>query len=59
MYLFLRVACALDDLPEVEELVVLDLAVVVVVNGIEELLGRDFSKILRPMLYRLVLLNSF
>ena len=51
---------SLDDLPEINELIVLDLAIVVIVNSVEELLCRNFTKEkLRPMLHCFILIDCF
>lgn len=63
-YLFFNfifgVSRTFNNTPEVNELIILDLTIVIVVNSVEELLRRNLSeKKLRPMLHCFILINSF
>ena len=55
--LLLGVTGALDDLPEGDEFVDTDHAVVVDVDGVEELTGRDLAKRVLPVVQRLLLVD--
>ena len=55
----LGVACALDYPPEIHELIILDLAVVVVVHSVEKRVGLQFPKVFRPMFDCLIFFNCF
>ena len=57
--LVFTVSSSFNDLPEVNELVILNAPVMVVVDRIKEFLRRDLAKILAPMLHGLVLLYRF
>jgi hypothetical protein len=49
-------SAAFDNLPELYELIILNLSIVVVVYSIEEFLGRNLSEALGPVFNGLVLL---
>ena len=60
-YLFFNlvfsVAGSLHDLPEIDELLVLNASIVVVIDSVKEFICGDFAKVLRPVLDSLVLLD--
>jgi hypothetical protein len=59
-YLILCMSSSFNNCPEINELMVLDLSIMIVVNSVEELLSRNFAeKKFRPMLYSLIFINSF
>lgn len=52
-------ACTLDNHPEIDELIKLYLPIIVVINSVEELLSRYFTKEkLGPMLYSFIFIYS-
>lgn len=58
--LILWMSRAFNDLPEINEFFILNLTIVIVVNSVEKLLRRYFTKEkLRPMFHSFILINSF
>ena len=55
--LFFRVSIRLDRLPEVDELVLVNLAVCVSIDLVEELLGRDPAKGALPVVYSFLFID--
>jgi hypothetical protein len=53
-------AGSFDNRPEIKELMVLYLPIMIIINSVEELLSRNFAEEkLRPMFHSLVFINSF